>query len=126
MATLKDRLIEALEDVSWSGLTEEALVEVLLVDMKRTKVALFEAQSALIKEGIRAKEIERAAFKEIRRMRTDPLAGDYYFTDVNPDVTYVVLVEGPSIYMRRRVGPADYMMRQLTASEEFARRIRAG
>jgi hypothetical protein len=125
MTTLKERLLEALEDTTWEDLPEAALVEVLLEQMKRTKATLFEAQSALLKEGMRTDDIQRSAHEEIRQLRTNPLAaahGDFYFCDNSSDTTYIVSIGGHrNIQMYRRSGRIDYIMAQI-APEEYAKR----
>ena len=47
--SLKDRLLAALDDVSWDDLPPAALVEVLIERLKQTKATLFEAQQAVVK-----------------------------------------------------------------------------
>lgn len=129
MTTLKDRLLEVLEDTTWSDLPEAALVEVLMEQLKRTKAMLFDEQAAVIKEGVRANDIERTAHEEIRQLRTNPLAGacgDFYFVGINANGAYVVSIDGPRmISMYERTGGIDYRMRQINA-EEFARRASGG
>jgi len=124
--TLKERLLVALEDVSWSNLPEAALVEVLIEQLKQTKATLFEAQQAVLKEGMRANDIEHTAHEEIRRLRTNPLAavyGDFYFTDPSAvNTTFVVTVGGRDIRMFRRAGRIDYSMQQIS-TEEYARSV---
>jgi hypothetical protein len=84
--SLKDRLLAALDDTSWDDLPEATLVEVLIEQLKQTKATLFEARSAVLKEGMRANDIERRAQEEIRQLRNNPLAlvhGDFYFVDTD-------------------------------------------
>lgn len=127
MPPLRDRLLEALADVGLSDLTDTALVEVLIEELKRTKRDLFEAQATVIKEGMRANDIHTKAREEIHRLRTDPLAkaqGEYYFSDHKGTISYVIaLIDGKRIHLARREGHIDYAMRQLSA-EEFERATR--
>ena len=122
--SLKDRLLAALDDVSWGDLPEAALVEVLIEQLKQTKAALFEAQSAVLKEGMRANDIERSAQEDIRQLRGNPLAlahGDFYFCGINPMDLYVVSIGGRDIRLMERHGRIDYLMERISV-EEYARR----
>lgn len=119
--SLKERLLKALDDTTWGDLPEAALVEVLIEQLKRAKATLSEAQSVLLKEGMRANDMERSARDQIRQLRTDPLAvtyGDFYFLE--GDVSYIVSVGGQTIRLARRAGRIDYAVRQISR-EEYAR-----
>ena len=125
--TLKTRLLEALDGTSWGDLPPAALVEVLIEQLKQTKATLLEAQQAVVKEGMRANDIERTAHEEIRQLRTNPLAavyGDFYFVDPGAaNTTFIVTVGGRDIRMFKRAGRIDYAMQRISA-EEYARSVR--
>lgn len=124
MPDLRDRLLGALSDLAMDDLTDAALVEVLIEQLKEAKATLFAAQAAVIKEGMRADDIQRNAREEIKHLRGNPLAlasGQFYFTDDASSAVYVVSVsEGRCINMTRRVGRIDYKLQQISV-ETFAR-----
>ena len=123
--SLRERLLEALGDVTFDDLPDDALVVVFLEQTKRLKRDLFEAQSAILKEGMRSEDIQRQAHEEIRQLRTNPLAscpGDFFFVDPAHNVTYIVSIDRRDIRLCKRISSIDYPMQRISV-EEYMRRV---
>jgi hypothetical protein len=125
--TIKDRLLEALRanEFDWSRLSEGALLDVVLEELRDTKAALFEAQAALLKEGMRADELGRTCQRELHELRTNPLAtaqGDFYFADISGSAVYIVSIRAARATLMRRQGRIDYCMQQISVGE-YARLV---
>ena len=127
--TIKDRLLEALNDTDWHDLSEAALVEVLIARLQQAKADCVQACAAIDKECRRAVDIEKAYQRELHEMRTNPLAaaaGDYYFYDQPANAGYIVTVTGyRNIGMMKRTGRIDYMLQRISA-DQWASRVSKG
>ena len=75
MTDLRNRILEAIGESSLHDLSEGALVEILLALLKEAKQDLINARNAIFKEGMRADDIHRSAYEEIRQLRTNPEYG---------------------------------------------------
>jgi hypothetical protein len=127
--SLKERLLAAL-DTSLDEVSEEILVDVLLEQLKQAKATVFEAQQALIREGLRADSFQKEMKEREHRMCIDPTYaahGDFYFasTTITGAPLYVVSIgDAHNIRMFRREGGIDYTMMQI--SPEYYQSLIAG
>lgn len=125
MSDIRDKLLEAI-DGSFADLTDNALVDVLLDQLRRTKTQLNDARNAILKEGIRANDLQKETIDREHRMR-GPMRGNFYFSDnvSGPGVVtgmFIVSIDGAyNISMCRREGSIDYMIMQITPEEFQAR-----
>ena len=125
MTDLRNRILEVIGESPLHDLSEAALVEILIAQLKEARQDLINARNAIFKEGLRADDIQRSAHEEIRQLRINPLAaahGDFYFCGVDPNTTYIVSIGGHrNIQMYRRTGHVRYVMAQISP-EEYAKR----
>jgi hypothetical protein len=94
-------------------------------EISRLRQQLFDAQQALLAEGIRADDMQRQAAEEIREMRANPLAalyGDFYFAGPRSEL-YVVSIGSKQVALTKREGRICYPLRQIPA-EEYAKRVK--
>jgi hypothetical protein len=113
--SIKDRLLEALNDTGWNDLSTAALVEALADRLQQAKAELFEAQQAIFKEAQRAHEMQEDLTRQIHELRTSPLAaasGDFYFDGGRSGVFLVSVHEGRAT-LHQRVGRIDYPLPQI-------------
>jgi len=122
--SIRDRLLEALNDTCWHDLTDAGLVEALIARLQQAEADAVEARSAASKEAHRAHEMQEDLIRQIRELRTNPLAAvsrDFYFDDCKSGV-FVVSVHAGRVTLMQRKGRIDYAMQQIDA-ETYARRV---
>lgn len=113
--TLREKLLSAIDPEYFrENVSDDILVSILLEQLASTKKALFEAQAALIKEGMRAdRAIEQA--QHMRGAAFKPPQGDFFFHDPgNPGPFFVVDIVASDVRLSRQQGNIYYALQPIT------------
>jgi len=121
--TLRDKLLNAIDVEAFSrNASDDVLLDILLAQLEQAKADVFEARQAVIKEGMRANDIEKCWRDEMHRVKTDPTytaQGTFFFVESSraDRTAYIVTISGREVSMARRGGRIDYLVQRISAQE---------